>query len=139
MTILTGRPWVITWPAAPAVYFDVGPKWTVPTCDSVDWMKATVGASRIHSADEREEAQLTLLLQSQLPRSTTEIVHLLAPTRWIFTVIRSPGFTRQRESPLQLCRVCSALRGYSSYQAKYCLPVPDEFSAAPAWIRSLEL
>jgi len=53
--ILTGWPPAITCPLPAAAYLEVGPKWTVPTGARLVCALPMLGASRIHSAEEREE------------------------------------------------------------------------------------
>ena len=58
-----------------------------------------VGASRIHSADDRVDLYFTDLFQLQWPAFFSEIFHLLADAWLIRTVMSSPGLTVQFRSP----------------------------------------
>jgi hypothetical protein len=84
------------------VKFEVGPKWTVPTGAKLVCASPTLGASRIHSAEEREELYVTCLLQFQWPAFVIEIIQLLLPALRTATEIRSPGLILHPRSPLQL-------------------------------------
>src|ERR1700683_2690725 len=67
---------------------------------------------------------------------------LSPPALLIVTLITSPGVTVQLASPVQP-EIGVSLAGRISYHALYCGPntslLGNEFSDAPAWIRSLVL